>query len=214
MDNSKKLKVYENLKDDPQIQFEFLEQLLYQPIEEMNEDELLNDNIDEQKQNSNIDLFKLYIKNRNDKKNNKEEKKIHDEFDKLLLDQIHLLIILKRRQDILVYLKKNIKLYQNFPLREALKECVESDITDSAIYIFQTLGENRSALNLTKLNLEKSFKKYIRNGVDNKDFLDKLEMCIKICRDNSESLMKKEATEKGRRYNEGEELWFDVLKKW
>ena len=58
MDNSKKLKVYENLKDDPQIQFEFLEQLLYQPIEEMNEDELLNDNIDEQKQNSNIDLFK------------------------------------------------------------------------------------------------------------------------------------------------------------
>ena len=214
MDNSKKLKVYENLKDDPQIQFEFLEQLLYQPIEEMNEDELLNDNIiEEQQQNSNIDLFKLYIKNRNDKKNNKEEKKIHEEFDKLLLDQIHLLTVLKRRQDILVYLKKNIKLYQNFPLREALKECVESDITDSAIYIFQTLGENRSALNLTKLNLEKSFKKYIRNGVDNKDFLDKLEICIKICRDNSESLMKKEATEKGRKYIEGEELWFDLLKK-
>ena len=211
-DNTNKLKVYNRLSEDPQIQFEFLEQLLYQPIEQMNEEDNLNDNIDDEQKRANNDIFKLYVKNKKHKNSIREEKKNREEFDKLMLDQIHLLIVLKRRKEIINYLEKNIKQYPNYPLREALRECVESDITDSAVYIYQTLGENRSALKYTKDNLEKSFKKYISNANDNKDFLDKLQVCINICIQNSESLMKKEANEKGKKYNEGEELWFDLLK--
>ena len=92
-------------------------------------------------------------------KSYKEEKKNREEFDKLLLDQIKLLKILNRRKEIINYLEKNIKQYPNYPLREALKECVESDIIDSAVYIYQTLGESKSALKYTKQHLDKSFEK-------------------------------------------------------
>ena len=211
-DNTQKLKVYNRLSGDPQIQFEFLEQLLYQPIEQMNEEDNLNDNIDDEQKRANCDIFKLYVKNKKHKNSIREEKKNREEFDKLMLDQIHLLIVLKRRKEIINYLEKNIKQYLNYPLREALRKCVENDITDSAVYLYQTLGENRSALKYTKDNLEKSFKKFISNANDNKDFLDKLQVCINICIQNSESLMKKEVNEKGKKYNEGEELWFDLLK--
>ena len=170
--NTEKLKVYYKLEKYPQLQFEFLEQLLYQHYEQWNEEGKINDNmIDEQQQNDIINIFKLYINNKKEKETLKEEKKIREEFDKLLLDQIHLLIVLKRKQDILCYLQKNIKLYPNYPLREALKECVENNITESAVFIFQTLGENRQALSLTRGNLEKSFEEYLKNSASNKDFL-------------------------------------------
>ena len=211
-DNSNKLKVYRCLNEDPEIQFEFLSQLLYE-YEELNEEENLNDNNEDEEKV--IDMFKLYVNNKSDKNSIKEEKKVREEFDKLLLDQIHLLIVLRRKPEIIKYLERNIKNYQNYPLREALKECVENDITDSAVYIYQTLGENRSALKYTKENLDKSFEKYIHNNTDNKDFLNKLKICMDICRKNSESLMKKETNdkEKGKKFNEREELWFDLLKK-
>ena len=214
--NTEKLKVYYKLEKDPQLQFEFLEQLLYQHYEQLNEEGNINDNmIDEQQQNDFINIFKLYINNKKEKEILKEEKKIREEFDRLLLDQIHLLIVLKRKQDILCYLQKNIKLYPNYPLREALKECVENKITESAVFIFQTLGENRQALSLTRGNLEKSFEEYLKNSANNKDFLKKLEICTEICKENSESLMKKITVDKDRKekYNEGEELWFELLKR-
>ena len=42
-----------------------------------------------------------------------------------------------------------------------------------------------------------------------------LNLSIKICKDNSESLLKKDTKEKGKKESdsEGEELWFDLLKK-
>ena len=213
--NTEKIKAYNKLSENPQIQFEFLEQLLYQPLDQMNEEANLNDNDDQQQ---NIDLFKLYMKNRKEKEKDaiREEKKIREEFDQLLLSQIHLLFVLKRKTEILPYLKKNIKNYPNYPMREALKECMENDITDASIFIFQTLGENRSALNLTKQNLQKAFEKYTEDNEENKkDFLKKLEVCTTICKENSESLLKKITTENESKqiYHEGEGLWFDLLQK-
>ena len=213
---NEKLRVYNNLNEDPQIQFEFLEELIYQPTDQMKEEGIeITENLNDELQNSNIDLFKLYLKNKKEKDSIKEEKKIREEFDKLLLSQIHLLIVLKRKAEVINYLKRNIKQYPNYPLREALKECVESDIIDSAVFIFQTLGENRSALNLTKQNLEKAFKKYLSSPDNNEDFLEKLKICTNICIENSESLMKKVTPDKERKEinQEGEELWFDLLKR-
>ena len=211
--NNEKLRVYKNLNEDPQIQYEFLEQLIYPQNEQTNEEGIeTDDNLNDEQQNSNIDLFKIYLKNKKEKNSIKEEKKIREEFDNLLLDQIHLLIVLRRRQEIIKYLKKNIEKYPNYPLREALKECVENEITDSAVFIFQTLGENRSALNLTKKNLEKSFKKYLESEENKNDFLEKLKICTNICVENSETSMKKITPDKKEIYKEGEELWFELLK--
>ena len=213
--NNEKVKVYQKLKENPQIQLEFLEQLLYPPIVQMAEEGNLNDNINDDQEN--IELFKLYLQNMKEKDIIKEEKKIREEFDKLLLSQIHLLFILKKKEEILPSLRKNIKYYPNYPLREALKECMENDITDASVFIFQTLGENRSALNLTKQNLEKSFKKYINDNTnENKeDFLRKLEFCKTICKENSESLLKKVSLEKEAKDEspEGEKFWFDLLQR-
>ena len=212
LSNSEKLKIYQKMESDSKIQFEFLEQLLYQHLEQLIEEGNIPENItDTQRQEDNIDLLDLYIKNKKEKI--KDEKKVREEFDKLLLDQIHLLKVLNKRSDILNYLKKNIKYYPNYPMREALKECVESDITESAVFLYQTLGENRSALNYSKEILKKSFVKYLTEDITNKDFLGKLDFCINICKENSDALMKKLSFEKNRKgdYNEGEELWFELL---
>ena len=211
---TEKYKVYKKLEKDSQIQFEFLEQLLYQPSEQMNEENIAENLLDEQQEN-NLNLFKLYLQSKNENAKIKEEKALREEFDKLLLDQIHLLIVLKRKPEIIGYLKKNIKHYPNYPLRAALKECVENKITESAVFIYQTLGENRSALIMTKKNLEESFKLYIQNPSNNLDFEEKLKVCSEICKQNSESLAKKIISEKERKeqYNEGEELWFELLKR-
>ena len=210
--NDEKLKAYNMLKDNEEKQIQFLEQILYQPLDQLNEENDLNYlNIDE---NENIDLFKLYLKNMKQKEKI-NEKRIREDFHKLLIDQIHLLIVLKRKKEILNVLKKNISYYPNFPLRDALRECVENDVTDSAIYIFQYLDESRNALKLTENNLENSFKSYVEKNIDNNDFDEKLEVCKSLCKENSESLMKRVLNERdeNEKKNEGQDLWFDLLKK-
>lgn len=110
---------------------------------------------------------------------------------------------------------KNIKLYTNYPLRDALRECIENDVVDTAVFIFKILDENKNALRLTINNLEESFKKYIDKNIDNKEFLDKLQFCINICKENSESLLKRVTNETDLKAetSEGKDLWFELLKK-
>ena len=217
LNNNDKLKIYNNLKGNPQEQFAFLELLLYQEFEKIKEEEKMNEiNGEEKKNEKNIDLFQIYISNMSDEYNFKQEKIIRDQFDKLLIDQIKLLYNLKRSDEIIKYLKINIQYYPTFPLREALNICIEKDIIDGAIYIYQVLNENRSSLNLTLQNLEKSFNNLKKEPKkEESNFLDKLELCINICKENSELILKKDPKEKGKKDNdsEGEELWFDLLKK-
>ena len=197
--NSEKYTIYKKLEKDSQVQFEFLEQLLYQPIEKMIEERNLD----------NIDLFKLYKENKDENEKNKKEKTIREEFNKLLLDQIHLLIVLKRKNDIIIYLKKNLKLYPNYPLREILDICILNKTSSPAIYILQSLGQNRKAFNLARYNLEETFNSYIHNLSNNENLMENLQfcinICINICKNESESSMKEEE------YYEVEKLWFDLL---
>ena len=157
------------------------------------------------KNEKNIDLFQIYISNMSDEHNSKQEKIIRDQFDKLLIDQIKLLYNLKRSDEIIKYLKINIQYYPTFPLREALNICIEKDIIDGAIYIYQVLNENRSSLNLTLQNLEKSFNNLKKEPKkEESNFLDKLELCINICKENSELILKKDPKEKGKKDNDSE----------
>ena len=223
--NNDKLKIYFNLKSFPETQFDFLELLLYQNFEKIkseNEENMFKkETIEENDLNKNLDLFQIYLNNIEDEKNTKnnlnKEKIIREQFDNLLIDQIKLLIKLKREKEVKKYLEKNIPYYPTYPLREVLNKCIEKNIIDSAIYIYQVLNENRSSLNLTLQILDKSFKEYklCPKKEQRDNFLANLNLSINICKENSESILKKDKIDKMKKDtdSEGEELWFDLLKK-
>lgn len=214
--SDEKLKVYENVKES-QTKFEFLELLLYQRLEQIKEEEesILKENTGDNEKN--IDLFKLYLDDMSITNNNLiHEKILREQFDKLLIDQIKLLIKLKRQNEVIKYLKKDIPYYPTFPLREALNKCKENNILEASIYIYQVLNENRESLNLTFEVLDKCFEEFKESPREKeREFLDKLNLSINICKENSESLLKKDTKDKNKKdsESEGEELWFDLLKK-
>ena len=215
--NDEKLEVYKKLKMLPQEQFEFLELLLYQKLEQIIEEEENNPKENGEQQPKNIDLFELYMSDINNNNYNlNQEKIIREQFDKLFIDQIRLLIRLNRKDEVIKYLKKDIPYYPTFPLREALNICIENSLFEAAIYIYQVLNENRESFDLTIQILEKSFdefKQFPEKGEP--DFLNKLNLSIQICKENSESLLKKDTKDKQKKDSdsEGEELWFDLLQK-
>ena len=216
--NNEKLRIYYNLKGFNREQFEFLEILLYQKLEEKKEEEEETPSEEADKnQEKNVDLFQLYINNMNDNNINnlKQEKIYREQFDNLLIDQINLLIKLHRGDEVINYLKKNIPIYPTFPLREALNKCIESEMIEPAVYIYQVLNENRASFDLTLQIIDKNFKDFVTNPLNDSKFLDTINLSIHICKENSESLLKKDPKEKGKKDSdsEGEELWFDLLKK-
>ena len=212
--NDDKLTLIEKLKKNPELQLEFLNQLL-NPIDPSYSNKTLIEELDTDKQYSFYfslkSLFnKLYIK----EKENKREKKIQEKFEKFFLLQISLLIQLKSEKILLKYLEVNIKLYPNYPLRLILNECIDNDILDATIFLYQALGESKNALNLNKTNLDSAFISYLKDEIydDKSEFLEKLNICINICKENSESLTKKEIAEESKEtHKEGEDLWFNLL---
>ena len=210
--NLDKLNIIEKLSSTPELQFEFLNQLLNPAnpsYEILNEEE-----ITDKQYNAYFDLMVLFKKLTNKERENVRDKKIQEHFENILIQQISLLINLKRTNDILRFLKINIKLYPNYPLRQALKICMNNDITDSSIFLYQSLGESKNALYLTKKSLEKAFYNYIKDDLydDKTEFVEKLKICIDICKENSESLTKKDIDDEGKEtHKEGEDLWFNLL---
>ena len=210
--NIHKLNIIEKLQKSPELQLEFLNQLL-NPLNPSYKD-IVDEDISDKQFNAYFDLNNLFKKIYSEEKENVREKKIKEQFETLLLHQITLLISLKRSNDILQFLKINIKLYPNYPFRIILKECMENNITDASIFLYQTLGESRNALNLTQKSLEKEFYSYLKDELydDKTEFLEKLKICIDICKENSESLTKKVTNDEGKEiHKEGEDLWFNLL---
>ena len=210
--NIDKLNIIDKLSKNPDLQFEFLNQLL-NPLNP-SYGNIIDDEISDKQFNAYFDLMNLFKKMYKKEKESVKEKKIQEQFDKLLLQQISLLISLKKTNDILRFLKLNIKLYPNYPLRPTLKECMDNNITDSAIFLYQTLGESRNALNLTQKSLEQEFYNYLKDDLydDKTQFQEKLKICIDICKENSESLTKKVVNDEGKEtHKEGEDLWFNLL---
>ena len=210
--NIDKLNIIDNLNNNPELQLEFLNQLL-NPLNP-SYGTLMEEDVNDKQYNAYFDLMNLFKKMYSKEKENIKEKKIQEHFEKLFLQQISLLINLKRPNDIINFLKINIKLYPNYPLRKALKECMENNIIDSSIFLYQSLGESRNALNLTQKTLEIAFYNYLKDDLydDKTEFLEKLKICMDICKENSESLTKKVTSdERKETHKEGEDLWFDLL---
>lgn len=207
--NVDKLNIIEKLQSAPELQFEFLNQLL-NPLNP-SYDSAVEDN---EKYNAYFELLNLFKKLNCHEKENVRDKLINEQFKKYLIQQIKLLINLKRTNEILRFLKLNIKLYPNYPLQEVLEECMNNNITDSAIYLYQTLGESKKALDLTQKSLDKAFYNYLDDDKfdDKTEFDNKLRICIDICKDNSESLSKNDFNDEGKETGkEGEDLWFNLL---
>ena len=199
--NKEKIIIIHKLDSIPSLQYEFLRQLIF-PSK--------GGNIEEVSKNDNKEI--------EDKKNNirdNEDKKNNDSLCDLLLLQIDLLIKLNKINEILPSIKELIKIYpDSYPKQKCLEKCLENKINDAAVFLYQSLGQNDSALSLTKEQTEKAFNAYLTDGKDEsyKYFLDQLNLCIKICQYTSESLAKEKLVNENINIKEADKLWFDLLK--
>lgn len=203
--NKEKIIIIHKLDSMPDLQYEFLRQLIC-PSKGGNIEEIskIENNIqDEEDEEINKNL-----EENDDNKNN-------DSLCDLLLLQIDLLIKINKVNEILPSIKEQIKIYQNnYPKEKCLEKCLQNKINDAAVYLYQSLGKNDSALALTKEQTEKAFNIYLTDDKEEsyKYFLQQLKLCIKICQYTSESLAKQKMVNKDINIKEGDKLWFDLLK--
>ena len=167
-------------------------------------------------------LFNYVVKCvENIKKKLKENKKYNFNYDDDDLDEIegeeyisflfitHIKILcrLKKFKEIL----KNLQESNIYPFDECLQICLDYKVYDSAIFIYEKIGEYSEALNLSLKFLDDEFdaifdkiknenKNELNNSIQNdKNNLNEIiNKCIKICLMNN---------------NNQEKLWFDLLEK-
>ena len=197
--NSDKIIIIHKLDKIPSLQYEFLRQLIC-PSK--------GGTIEELAKNDNEIDFSKNLEINDDNKNN-------DSLCDLLLMQIDLLIKLNKINEVLPAIKQQIKIYPNsYPKEKCLEKCLQNKINDAAVYLYQSLGKNDSALSLTKEQTEKAFNSYLSDEKDESYnyFLQQLSLCINICQYTSESLVKQKMINKDIDTKEGDKLWFDLLK--
>ena len=206
--NDQKIIIIHKLDDAPLLQYEFIKQLISPTkggggrLEEIkNEDEENNDE--------------------NDSSNNNKK---NESLCNILLLEIDLLIKLKKFNEVLPSVREQLIIYPRvYPKEKCLQKCLDNNINDAAILIYQSLGETDKALELTRNSVEKAFEDYLNNNNDEtyKKFLEELNLRVKICEDTSEYM------EKNNFFNDNnnaknsnnkisqkeiEDIWFTVLK--
>ena len=123
----------------------------------------------------------------------------------LFITHIKILCRLKKYNEIL----KNLQESNIYPFDECLQICLEYKAYDSAIFIYEKIGEYSEALNLLIENLNKEFEAILNKiqnenqnelnnliKIDKNNFNEKINKCIKICLMNN---------------NNQEQLWFKLL---
>ena len=203
--NDQKIIIIHKLDDAPLLQYEFIKQLISPTkggggrLEEIkNEDEENND------ENDNI--------------NNKKNESLCN----ILLLEIDLLIKLKKFNEVLPSVREQLIIYPRvYPKEKCLQKCLDNNINDAAILIYQSLGETEKALELTRNSVEKAFENYLNNNNDDtyKKFLEELNLRVKICEDTSEYMEKNNFFKDSKSNNKSkisekeiEDIWFTVLK--
>ena len=211
--NEDKLILIDKIKNNSKLQLEFLNQLLNPTNSSYSDKPFGEEEIQDKQYTYFFSLKLLFNKLYKKEKETVREKKIQEKFEKLFLKQISLLISLNHENEVLKYIEKNIKIYPNYPLRKILNECIDNNILDATIFLYQALGESKNALNLNKSNLDRAFNSYLKDELydDKSEFSKILNICINICKENSESLTKKETEESKENHKEGEDLWFNLL---
>lgn len=141
---------------------------------------------------------------------NQESGKKVEQYHSLLKLQIKLLCKLKPNE----VLPNLIKRGQAYPVSDCLDYCLKYKVHDGAIYLKQTLGEIKDALEiaikLLNTNVDEIFANLRSPGFQErihlaklKDFDDKLKLCIDILEKNTDKTD----------YSEEPEMWFILLEK-
>ena len=204
--NDQKVIIIHKLDDAPLLQYEFIKQLLTPTrggggrLEEVKTEEK-KEELDE-----------------NDSSKNSKNESLSN----ILLMEIELLIKLEKFKEVLPSVKEKLSLYPNaYPKEKSLQKCLENNINEASVLLYQSLGETDKAIELTKNSVEKAFEDYMNEKGDEKyqKFIEELNLRIKICEDTSEFI------EKNNIFNdenlsdnkvkisqkEIENIWFNVL---
>ena len=204
--NDQKIIIIHKLDDAPLLQYEFIKQLLTPTrggggrLEEVKSEE----------------------KNSESDENDSSKNTKNESLSNILLTEIELLIKLEKYKEVLPSVKEKLSLYPNaYPKEKSLQKCLENNINDAAVLLYQSLGQTDKAIELTKNSVEKAFEDYMKEKGDEKyqKFIEELNLRIKICEDTSEFI------EKNNIFNdeninddkvkisqkEIEDIWFNVL---
>ena len=204
--NDQKIIIIHKLDDAPLLQYEFIKQLLSPTrggggrLEEVKNEEKK----EETEENENL-------------KNAKNES-----LSNILLLEIDLLIKLKKFKEVLPSVMEKLTLYPSvYPKEKCLKKCVENNINDASVLLYQSLGETEKAMELTKNSVEKSFEEYLKDKGEEKynKFLEELNLRIKLCEDTSEFIEKNNIFSDDNvmdnkiiiSQKEIEDIWFNIL---
>ena len=149
--NDQKIIIIHKLDDAPLLQYEFIKQLLSPTrggggrLEEVKSEE------------------KKEETDENDSSKNTKNESLSN----ILLMEIELLIKLEKYKEVLPSVKEKLSLYPNaYPKEKCLQKCLENNINDAAVLLYQSLGETEKAIELTKNSVEKAFENYINDKGD------------------------------------------------
>ena len=204
--NDQKIIIIHKLDDAPLLQYEFIKQLLSPTrggggrLEEAKTEE----NKDESEENESS-------------KNVKNESLCN-----ILLLEIELLIKLKKFKEVLPSVREKLTLYPKvYPKEKCLQKCLENNINDASVLLYQSLGEPEKAMELTKNSVEKSFEEFLNDKGEEKYqiFMEELNLRIKICEETSEFIEKNiifsddniQDNKVMINQKEIEDIWFNVL---
>jgi hypothetical protein len=140
----------------------------------------------------------------------------------ILLLEIELLIKLQKFKEVLPSVREKLTLYPSvYPKEKCLQKCLENNINDASVLLYQSLGETEKAMELTKNSVEKSFEEYLNDKGEEKynKFMEELNLRMKICEDTSEFIEKNNIFSDDNimdnkiliSQKEIEDIWFNVL---
>ena len=204
--NDQKIIIIHKLDDAPLLQYEFIKQLLTPT----------------RGGGGRLEEVKSEDKNSESDENDSSKNTKNESLSNILLTEIELLIKLEKYKEVLPSVKEKLSLYPNaYPKEKSLQKCLENNINDAAVLLYQSLGQTDKAIELTKNSVEKAFEDYMKEKGDEKyqKFIEELNLRIKICEDTSEFI------EKNNIFNdeninddkvkisqkEIEDIWFNVL---
>ena len=173
--NEQKIIIIHKLDDAPSLQYEFIKQL-----------------ISPQKGGGRLEEIKGEDEENNDENDAINIKK-NESLCNILLLEIDLLIKLKKYNEVLPSVREQLIIYPRvYPKEKCLQKCLDNNINDAAIIIYQSLGETDKALELTRKSVDKAFEDYIKDSnEDNYNvFVKELNLRVKVCEDTSEYVEK------------------------
>jgi len=204
--NDQKIIIIHKLDDAPLLQYEFIKQLLSPTrggggrLEEVKNEE----------------------KKEETEENDSSKNTKNESLSNILLLEIELLIKLQKFKEVLPSVREKLTLYPSvYPKEKCLQKCLENNINDASVLLYQSLGETEKAMELTKNSVEKSFEEYLNDKGEEKynKFMEELNLRMKICEDTSEFIEKNNIFSDDNimdnkiliSQKEIEDIWFNVL---